>query len=90
MAKRRANGQMSDSELELRRFHRQVKRVKKYCADQNIELHDWLNAQNDEQCVLSKDECELGAYKEYLTNENEPYFVPEDRFQEVSQEALYL
>lgn len=90
MAKRRANGQMSDSELELRKFHRQVKRVKKYCDDQDIELHDWFNAQNDEQCVLSKDEYELGAYKEYLTNENEPYFVPEDRFQEVSQEALYL
>ena len=90
MAKRRANGQMSCSELELRRFHRQVRRVKKYCADQDIELHDWLNAQNGEQCVLSKDEYEIGAYKEYLTNKNEPYFVSEDHFQEVSQEALYL
>ena len=90
MAKRRANGQMSDSELELRRFHRQVRRVKKYCADHDLESHDWLNAQNGEQCVFSKNEYELGAYKEYLTNENEQYFVYEDHFQEVSQEALYL
>lgn len=90
MAKRRANGQMSYSELELRRFHRQVKRVKEYCDDQDIEMHDWFNAQNGEQCVLSKDEYEIGAYKEYLTNKNEPYFVSEDHFQEVSQEALYL
>lgn len=90
MAKRRANGQMSDKELEIRRFHRSVKRLQKYCKDQDIELHSWIDAGNDEQCVLSKDEIELGAYKEYLTDENEPYFVSEEYYQEVSNEALYL
>ena len=90
MTTRRKNGQMSDSELELRRFHRSVKRLRKYCDDQDIELHSWIDASNDEQCVLSRDECELGAYKEYITGDNEPYFVPEEYFTEVQNEAMYL
>ncbi len=90
MTKRKENGQMSNEELNLRRFHRSVRRLKKYCEDQDITLHSWLDADNNEQCVLSKDECELGAYKEYLTNDNEPYFVSEEHYSEVSNEALYL
>lgn len=90
MTTRRKNGQMSDTELELRRFHRSVRRLQKYCKDQDIELHSWIDADNDEQCVLSKDECELGAYKEYITGVNEPYFVSEEHFEEVQHEAMYL
>lgn len=81
---------MSIEELETRRYHRSVKRVKKWCKDQDVELHTWSEASGDEQCVLSKVDYELGAYREYLSEDNESYFVSEDNYQQVSNEALYL
>ena len=63
MAKRRANGQMSDSELELRRFHRQVKRVKKYCADQDIELMIGLTLKMTNSVCYQKTNANSGRTK---------------------------
>ena len=44
MAKRTKNGNMSVSELETRRYHRSVKRVQRWCEDQDIQLHSWSEA----------------------------------------------
>lgn len=81
---------MSTDELEIRRYHRSVKRVQSWCKDQDIELHPWSEAGENEQCVLSKVDYELGAYKEYIFEDNESYFVSEEYYQQVSNEALYL
>lgn len=81
---------MSIDELETRRYHRSAKRVKKWCKDQNVELHTWSEASEDEQCVLSKVDYELGARKDYLSEDNESYFVSEDEYDRVSEIALYL
>ena len=90
MAKRRKNGQMSDSELETRRHHSSLRKLKAYCSDMNVELKDFKSAGPDDMCVLSLDDLDLGARKSYLTADNDSWFVSEDDYDEVSQTALYL
>lgn len=90
MAKRRKNSQMSDSELETRRHHKSLRRLKAHCSDMNVELKDYKSADPDDMCVLSLEDVDLGARKVYLTTDNDSWFVDEDNYEEVSQTALYL
>lgn len=90
MAKRRKNGQMSDDELETRRHHSSLRRIKAHCSDMNVELKDFESAGPDDMCVLSLEDVDLGSRKSYLTVDNDSWFVGEDDYEEVSQTALYL
>lgn len=90
MTKRRKNGQMSDSELETRRHHASLRRLKVYCSDMNVELKDYKSANSDDMCVLSLEDVDLGARKNYLPEDNDSWFVSEDDYDEISQTALYL
>lgn len=90
MAKRRKNGQMSDDELETRRHHSSLRRLKAHCSDMNVELKDFESAGPDDMCVLSLEDVDLGSRKNYLTVDNDSWFVGEDDYEEVSQTALYL
>ena len=90
MTARRKNGQMSNEELELRRFHRSLKRIKKWCKDQDIKIHSYSEALSDEVCVISKDEYEVSSRRDYLPEDNESYFVSEEDYEAVSNELLYL
>ena len=90
MERRRKNGQMSDSELEIRRHHASLHKLKTYCSDVNVELKDYKSADPDDMCVLSLEDVDLGARKNYLPEDNDSWFVSEDDYDEVSQTALYL
>lgn len=90
MAKRRKNGQMSDDELETRRHHSSLRRLKANCSDMNVELKDFESAGPDDMCVLSLEDVDLGSRKSYLTVDNDSWFVNENNYEEVSQTALYL
>lgn len=90
MTKRRKNGQMSDSELETRRHHSSLRKLKAHCSDMNVKLKDFKSAGPDDMCVLSLDDLDLGVRKSYLTADNDSWFVSEDDYDEVSQTALYL
>lgn len=90
MTARRKNGQMSNEELELRRFHRSLKRIKKWCKDQDVEIHSYSEASSDEVCVTSRDEYEVSSRRDYLIEDNESYFVSEEDYEAVSNELLYL
>lgn len=90
MAKRRKNGQMSDSELETRRHHSSLRKLKAHCSDMNVELKDFKSAAPDDMCVLSLDDVDLGSRRNYLTVDNDSWFVDEGNYEEVSQTALYL
>lgn len=90
MTTRRKNGQMSNEELELRQFHRSVKRIKKWCKDQDIEIHSYSEASGDEICVTSRDEYEVSSRRDYLTEDNESWFVSEEDYEAASNELLYL
>ena len=85
MAKRRENGQMSNSELDLRRFHKDVRTLKKVCRDNNITLLEYEEAINDDICILSQSEYEIGATKEYASEGLECYFVHSSNFSKVQQ-----
>lgn len=85
MAKRRKNGQMSESELELRRFHSDVRKLKKVCRDNNVLLLEFDEALNDDVCILSQSEYEIGSVKEYLSNSLESYFVHDSDFSRTQQ-----
>ena len=67
MAKRRKNGQMSDEELEVRRHHSSLRKLKSHCNDVNVELKDYESANPDDMCVLSLEDVDLGSRKSYLT-----------------------
>ena len=90
MTKRRKNGQMSDDELEKRRHHASLRKLKAHCNDVNVELKDFNSASPDDMCVLSLDDVDLGSRRNYLTVDNDSWFVDEDDYEEVSQTALYL
>lgn len=90
MAKRIKGGRMSQSELDTRRFHKQITELKKYCEEQGIVLHNWNDAENDEQCVASSDEYEIGAVREYLNQDHESFFTEEDNYAEVSEKFIRL
>ena len=90
MTKRRKNGQMSDDELETRRHHSSLRRLKAHYSDMNVELKDFESAGPDDMCVLSLEDVDLGSRKSYLTTDNDSWFVNEDDYEEVSQTALYL
>ena len=90
MTKRRKNGQMSDNELETRRHHSSLRKLKANCSDVNVELKDFNSANPDDMCVLSLDDVDLGSRRNYLTVDNDSWFVSEDNYEEVSQTALYL
>lgn len=85
MAKRKKNGQMSESELELRRFHSDVRKLKKVCRDNDIVLLEFDEALNDDVCILSLSEYEIGSTKEYLSNSVENYFVHDSEFSRTQQ-----
>lgn len=85
MAKRKRNGQMSESELELRRFHSDVRKLKRVCRDNNIVLLEFDEALNDDTCILSQSEYEIGSVKEYISNSPECYFVHDSDFSRTQQ-----
>lgn len=83
MTKRKSNGQMSDEELLKRRFHSEVRNMKRICEQQGITLYNYENAPVDSICILSKDEYELGAVRRYIFVDNESYFVEESYYEQV-------
>lgn len=85
MAKRKKNGQMSEEELNLRRFHKDVRELKKVCRDNNITLLEYEEALNDDVCILSQSEYEIGATKEYTSEALECYFVHNSDFNKTQQ-----
>lgn len=90
MAKRRKNGQMSDEELEVRRHHASLRRLKSHCSNANVVLKSYESADPNDMCVLSLEDVDLGSRKSYLTTDNDSWFVSEDNYDEISQIALYL
>lgn len=76
---------MSESELELRRFHSDVRKLKKVCRDNNIVLLEFDEALNNDTCILSQSEYEVGVAKEYASNSLECYFVHDSDFSRTQQ-----
>lgn len=52
MAKRRKNGQMSDKELEVRRHHASLRRLKAHCSNENVVLKNYESANPDDMFLM--------------------------------------
>lgn len=70
----------SMSEMIKRRFHADVRGLKKRCRELEITLHDFYNACDTDICILSSDEYEIESPKVECSPENENYFVCEDDY----------
>jgi hypothetical protein len=68
------------SEMIRRRFHADVRGLKKRCKSLDVALHDFYNACDTDVCILSSDEYEIGNSKVDCSPENENYFVSEDNY----------
>ena len=70
----------STSEMIRRRFHADVRGLKKKCKSLDIVLYDFYSADNTMLCVLSSDEYEIGEEKCRCLPEHENYFVSEEDY----------
>lgn len=68
MAKRRKNGQMSDEELEVRRHHASLRRLKSHCSNSNVVLKNYESADPDDMCVFIIRRCRFGIKEELFNN----------------------
>ena len=76
----KTNRIQSTSEMIRRRFHADVRGLKKRCKSLDIALHDFYNADDMMICILSSNEYEIGETKSGCSSENESYFVSEDDY----------
>lgn len=77
MSKKGVTRVQSAKELESRRYHAQVRKLKKLCEDNDISLFTYDKAEDTMVCVLSDSDYELGDTKPYCSKENENYFITE-------------
>ena len=67
----------SAKELEQRRYHAHLRKLKQLCEQNDIELLPYKEATDTMVCILSQSDYELGDTKPYCSEENENYFVTE-------------
>lgn len=79
----------SQKELELRRYHAQVRKLRELCNDNNIRLNTYNEADDNMKCILSKSDYEIGDTKPYCSEENENYFVTESDLEKLDKLRNY-
>ena len=68
----------SADELTKRRFHSDVRKLRKLCATNAINLADFDEAEDDWVCIISDNDYEIGALKHDCSPDSENYFVSND------------
>ena len=76
----KTNRIQSTSEMIRRRFHADVRGLKRKCEQNNIALFTYYNAKDSDICILSSDEYEIGSGRIDCSPENENYFVSENDY----------
>lgn len=74
---------MSASELATRRFHKDKRTIIKLCDIHNIPIKTFKEALDDNVCVLSKNDYDIGSTRKYLSEDNEQLFVADKDYEEV-------
>lgn len=77
MSKKGVTRVQSAKELDLRRYHAQVRKLKKLCEDNDVSLFTYDEAEDTMVCILSDSDYELGDTKPYCSKDRENYFVTE-------------
>lgn len=78
-----ASRQYSAKESMTRKYHRQVRRLKELCRELNIQMRNYANALDDDICILSSNEFEIGEPIKNCDPSNENYFISEDSYEKI-------
>ena len=70
----------STNEMLLRRYHAEVRQVMKWCEEHETELHKFDDADENQVCILSMSEYDIGSEKREISEDNESYFVNEEYY----------
>lgn len=65
-------------EITKRQFHSDVRKLKRLCEDNAINLVSFDDAEEDWICILSESEYEIGSLKHGCSCDLENYFVSQD------------
>jgi len=76
-----ASRQYTAKESITRKYHRQVRRLQDLCEKQGIQLRIYEDATDDDICVLSSSDFEIGEPVKNCDSSNESYFVSFDDYQ---------
>jgi len=74
---------MSQKELEIRRFHSDLRKLKQACVELNLWLKDIGEAQAKNICVISTSDYELGCFRELCVTDNENYFLNMEEYEKL-------
>ncbi len=83
---------MSATELEKRRFHAQVRKLRKLCVEYNLTLKSGTSAKSYDLCVLSSEDYYIGDTRDqhkifpvesYFIDPNEYEFIKERLNEEI-------
>lgn len=76
-----ASRQYTAKESITRKYHRQVRRLQDLFEKQGIQLRIYEDATDDDVCVLSSNDYEIGEPVKNCDSSNESYFVSFDDYQ---------
>ena len=81
--RRPASRTYSAKESMTRKYHRQVRRLESMCEKEGIQLRIYEDATDDDVCVLSSNDFEIGEPVENCDPSNENYFTSFEDYQKI-------
>ena len=81
--RRPVSRQYSAKESMIRKYHRQVRRLESMCEKEGIQLRIYEDATDDDVCVLSSNDFEIGEPVENCDPSNENYFTSFEDYQKI-------
>lgn len=82
MTKRSANGRMSIEELDLRRYHKDVRTTRDKLEAEDLTMMSFKDASPTDVCILSPNDYELGLPQSECDPDNESYFISPFEYQQ--------
>lgn len=71
----------SQHEVELRRYHKEVREFKTLCQENGMSYKTYKEADEHDICVLSRNEYELHDMRSMIVEDNESYFLTQEDYE---------
>ena len=72
----------SAAERFKRQYHAEVRKLKRWAEENNIEVYDYQTAPLGYVCVLSMVEYDVGMCRENMEQDHECYFMTEENYEQ--------
>jgi hypothetical protein len=86
-AVRRSRRVYSERELELRKHHSNVRFLKKWCEQHDLECRDWDHASFTDICVVSLSDYDVHEERTTCVEDNESWFLSPGDYETWCQES---